>query len=135
MYVRSILILGILGLSVGCATTRNQPAGPPPGYPPPGYAPPMGYGAPAPAPSGCSSCGGSTPVVVAPRYTPPITASPAIPQTAPAVPAIALGSPVNPSPVMGPLQVAFKPGVAPLETAKLGHLETEPSTIPIPPME
>jgi len=66
-----------------------------------------------------------------------MTASPAIPQTSPAItPGLALGSPISPPPAMGPLQVAFKPSVAPFETAKLGGVQVEEATsIPVPPAE
>jgi hypothetical protein len=67
-----------------------------------------------------------------------MTASPSLPQTAPqaASQGIILGAPVNPTPVLGPLQVAFKPSASPLETAKLGTIEFEqPTTIPMPPAE
>ena len=68
-----------------------------------------------------------------------MTASPAIPQTlkqaAPAT-GLALGTPVSAAPVMGPLQVAFKPSIAPIETAKLGMVEVDETTsIPVPPVE
>jgi hypothetical protein len=114
-------------LAIGCSSTRQEP--PPPMAPPPGWG-----GAPmvAPAPSGCSSCGAANPVINAPRYSPPIPSAP--PMTY-ATPGLSLGSPVSPPPVVGPLQVAFKPYVPPLE-ASLGTIQLEESpTIPVPPTD
>jgi hypothetical protein len=129
-------IFTLVACSIGCSSTKNEPQSPPPGFAPAmGYTPQMV----TPPSSGCSSCGASSPVVNAPRYTPPMTASPAIPQTlkqaAPAT-GLALGTPVSAAPVMGPLQVAFKPSIAPIETAKLGMVEVDETTsIPVPPVE
>lgn len=137
MVLIRLAIFTLVAFSVGCSSTKNEPQSPPPGFAPAmGYTPQMV----APPSSGCSSCGGSTPVVNAPRYTPPMTASPAIPQTlTQATPGsgLTLGTPVSAAPVMGPLQVAFKPSIAPIETAKLGMVEVEETStsIPVPPVE
>lgn len=127
-------IFTLVACSIGCSSTKHEPQSPPPGFAPAmGYTPQMV----TPPSSGCSSCGASSPVVNAPRYTPPMTASPAIPQTmSQAASGLTLGSPVSASPVMGPLQVAFKPSAAPIETAKLGMVEVDvANSIPVPPAE
>src|SRR5438128_2721700 len=111
-------------LAVGCAhknTDPQQMMAPPPGWsasPPPGAVV-------APAPSGCSSCAGSNPVVNAPRYSPPI---PAAPPLSSATPGLSIGSPVSPPPAMGPIQAAFKPSIPYLESARLGVIQAEETT-------
>jgi hypothetical protein len=116
---------GILALN-GCSHTKQEAATVPP---PPGY-----FGGPvvAPVPSGCSSCGGSNPVVNAPRYSPPIPAAPPLVSN---TPGLSLGTPVSAPPSMGPLQTAFKPYVPPID-ARLGIIQVDNSpTIPLPPAE
>lgn len=112
-------------LIAGCAHSRNEPMPP---APPPGW-----QGAPAmvaPAPSGCSSCGGSQPVVNAPRYSPPIPAGPAMPPVG-----VALNAPVSAPAAMGPIQAAFKPTVLPIESARIGTIQMdETPEIPLPPV-
>ncbi len=119
----TFLLLGISLIS-GCAHTRNEPV---PQAPPPGW-----QGAPAmvaPAPSGCSSCGGSQPVVNAPRYSPPMPAGPAMPAVG-----VALNTPVSAPAAYGPIQAAFKPTVLPIESARIGTLQIdETPEIPLPP--
>ncbi|MBL8824155.1 MAG: hypothetical protein JNJ77_16335 [Planctomycetia bacterium] len=126
MLPRSTFFLVGLSLVSGCAHTRNEPV---PAAPPPGW-----QGAPAmvaPAPSGCSSCGGSQPVVNAPRYSPPMPAGPAMPAVG-----VALNSPVTAPPAMGPIQAAFKPTVLPIESARIGTLQIDETPgIPLPPAE
>ncbi len=119
--------LGCLGLlTVGCAHTNQSATQPPPAAPPPGW----GMTA-APAPSGCSSCGGTSPVVNAPRYAPPTAAPPPVIDQ-PHV----LGSPITESARLQTLaqQSAFRPPlVAP--AARLGTIITEESTLPVPPSD
>lgn len=119
----------------GCATNRDQQ--PPPMSPPPGW-----QGTPAmvaPAPSGCSSCGNQAPVVAAPRYTPPMPASPPLTSNISTQPTlVAIGSPVAIPKQPGPLQIAFKPSIPPIESARIGSVQVEQdetTAIPVPPAE
>lgn len=133
---RFTLLLSTAILFTGCMSRRAE-------QPPPGWqgAPPAPNGmvVPAPAPSGCNSCGGQASVIAAPRYTPPMPASPPLTSNVVTPPqVVVLGSPVASAKQPGPLQVAFKPSLPPIETAKLGVLEVEAeatTVLPVPPVE
>lgn len=132
LHVRNILFLaGSSVLTVGCATKNPDPQQQmaPPGW---NAAPPPGAMV-APAPSGCSSCGASNPVVNAPRYAPPMPASPPLTSV---TPGLSMGTPVSTAQAMGPIQAAFTPTALPIETARFGVVQVEESTsIPVPPTD
>ncbi len=133
-------LLGSSLLAAGCAHKDNnaqQSMAPPPGWtssPPPGAVV-------APAPSGCSSCQGSNPVVNAPRYTPPMPAAPPLTSNVPVQTVVSpvvvqQSAVVTAQPAGGPIQAAFKPSIPYLESAKLGVVQIdETPAIPVPPTD